>query len=157
MHPVVRDDVTFCDAKLKLHLLNQLDCYKTLALMSLWCTPKDSDWLQCVCVGLRRIVTWLQAHILSMRFSSSVKSISKPFSYVQHLRVVCVRAVDLIFVCVVKLKPSTSAWVWVVAEEDRNGKKAHMELIISCHISPWPEAICFNCILRSNMAPKFLS
>lgn len=33
MHPVVRDDVTFCDAKLKLHLLNQPDCYKTLTLM----------------------------------------------------------------------------------------------------------------------------
>lgn len=73
------------------------------------------------------------------------------FSFKKSL---CVRAVDLIFVCVVKLKPSTSAWVWVVAEEDRNGQKAHMELISSCHIPPWPEAICFNCILRGNIASK---
>ena len=38
------------------------------------------------------------------------------------------------------------------SKRQKCGKKVHMELIISGHISPLLEAICFNCLLRSNMA-----
>ena len=141
-------------------------------------------------LSLRRPYCWGKLR----RFSSSVKSIFRPFGYAQvdGLRVwklECVRvsicphmyahaqfcsndsfvtenttvhshecvSLAFPFKCVrlwYNSRPSTGALIHrLVARKHRTvGKNVHMELILSGHISLLLGAICFNCLLRSNMA-----